>query len=86
MRIGEIIKDVGIPRSKIYYLEQRGYIKPTRTEKGDIDILDFSEKDFLLIKHMWEYMKEGFRVKIAYKKAKEEVEDPQLKLNLGLNQ
>ncbi len=83
MRIGEITEKVGIPRSKVYYLEQRGYVKPTRTERGDLDFLEFSEADFLMIQHMWVYMKEGFKVKVAYKKAKAEIEDPQLKLNVG---
>ncbi len=83
MRIGEIIKEIGIPRAKIYYLEQQGYIKPAREEKGEVDFLYFSEDDFLVIKHMWAHLKEGFKVKVAYKKAKAEIEDPQLKLNVG---
>ncbi len=37
MRTSDILKKLNIPRHKLYYLEQKGYIKPKRIPMGELE-------------------------------------------------
>ncbi|MBI3812389.1 MAG: MerR family transcriptional regulator [Nitrospirae bacterium] len=73
MKTAEILKKVDIPRHKLYYLEQKGYISPKRIPMGDLEAREYSEEDTLKIKLIWKYLKRGFKHKMAYQKAIEEL-------------
>ncbi|MBI3994624.1 MAG: MerR family transcriptional regulator [Nitrospirae bacterium] len=73
MKTAEILKKVDIPRHKLYYLEQKGYIAPKRIPMGDLESREYSEEDILKIKLIWKYLKRGFKHKTAYQKAIEEM-------------
>lgn len=73
MKTAEILKKVDIPRHKLYYLEQKGYISPKRIQMGDLEAREYSEEDVLKIKLIWKYLKRGFKHKMAYQKALEEM-------------
>ena len=73
MKTAEILKKVDIPRHKLYYLEQKGYITPKRVPMGDLEAREYSEEDILKIKLIWKYLKRGFKHKTAYQKAIEEL-------------
>lgn len=75
MKTAQILKVVNIPRHKLYYLEQKGYIKPKRIPMGDLEAREFSEEDVTKVKIIWKYLKQGFKHKIAYKKAIDEIKD-----------
>jgi DNA-binding transcriptional MerR regulator len=72
---------LNIPRHKLYYLEQKGYIKPKRIPMGELETREYSEEDFKKLELIWKYLKSGFKHKIAYQKAMEELQSPELRLN-----
>jgi DNA-binding transcriptional MerR regulator len=73
MKTSEILSKLDIPRHKLYYLEQKGYVKPKRIPMGDLEAREFSDEDFERVKHIWKYLKRGFKHKTAYQRATEEL-------------
>jgi len=80
MRTSDILKRLNIPRHKLYYLEQKGYIKPIRIPMGELESREYSEEEFKKLELIWKYLQNGFKHKIAYQKALEELQSPELKL------
>jgi DNA-binding transcriptional MerR regulator len=80
MRTSDILKKLSIPRHKLYYLEQKGYIKPGRIPMGELEAREYSEEEFKKLELIWKYLQNGFKHKIAYQKALEELQSPELKL------
>jgi DNA-binding transcriptional MerR regulator len=80
MRTSDILKKLNIPRHKLYYLEQKGYIKPKRIPIGEMEAREYSEEEFKKLELIWKYLQSGFKHKIAYQKAMEELQSPKLKL------
>ncbi len=74
MNTADVLKRTGIPREKLYYLEQKGYISPRKIYVGEKAFREFDEIDVRLIHWIWTYLKEGFRYRIAYEKALKKVE------------
>jgi DNA-binding transcriptional MerR regulator len=73
MKTSEILSKLDIPRHKLYYLEQKGYVHPKRIPMGDLEAREFSKQDFERVKLIWKYLKRGFRHKSAYQMASEEL-------------
>jgi DNA-binding transcriptional MerR regulator len=73
MKTSEIINKLDIPRHKLYYLEQKGYIKPTRIPMGDLEAREYSKQDFERIKVIWKYLRRGYKHKMAFQMATEEL-------------
>ena len=73
MKTSEIISKISIPRHKLYYLEQKGYVRPKRIPMGDLEAREFSKQDFELVRVIWKYLKRGFKHKAAYQLALEEL-------------
>jgi DNA-binding transcriptional MerR regulator len=73
VKTSELLKRVDIPRHKLYYLEQKGYVTPTRIPMGDLEAREYSTADVKLIAAIWKYLKKGFKHKIARQKALEEM-------------
>ena len=73
MKTSELLKKIDIPRHKLYYLEQKGYISPNRFPMGDLEAREFSQEDFEKVRLIWKYLRQGFKHKVAYKKAIEEM-------------
>ena len=71
MRTPELLEKIDIPRQKLYYLEQKGYIQPKKTVVGDKEFRDYSDEDIRKIEIIWKYLKKGFKYKVAYDKAME---------------
>ena len=80
MRTSDILKKLSIPRHKLYYLEQKGYIRPKRIPMGELESREYSEEEFKKLEFIWKYLQNGFKHKIAYQKALEELQSPELKL------
>ena len=80
MRTAEVISKLNIPRHKLYYLEQKGYIKTKRIPMGDLEAREYDEREFKKIEAIWKYLKLGFKHKVAYRRAMEELNNPQLPL------
>jgi DNA-binding transcriptional MerR regulator len=81
MRTSDILKKLNIPRHKLYYLEQKGYIKPKRIPMGELESREYSEEEFRKLELIWKYLQSGFKHKIAYEKALEELQSPKLRLD-----
>jgi len=73
MKTSEIINKLDIPRHKLYYLEQKGYVHPKRIPMGDLEAREFSRKDFERIKVIWKYLQRGYKHKTAFQMASEEL-------------
>ena len=80
IRTPELLAKIDIPRQKLYYLEQKGFIKPQKTVIGEKEFREYSEEDVKKVEFIWKYLKKGFKYKIAYEKAMEELANPQLNL------
>lgn len=72
MKTSQILEKTGIPRHKLYYLEQKGYITPERIPMGDLEAREYGSADVKKIELIWKYLKKGFKHKAAYQKAMEE--------------
>ncbi|MFA5073429.1 MAG: MerR family transcriptional regulator [Nitrospirota bacterium] len=73
MKTSEIIQELDIPRHKLYYLEQKGYVKPKRIPMGDLEARVFSKQDFLRVKYIWKYLQQGYKHKAAFAMAERDL-------------
>jgi DNA-binding transcriptional MerR regulator len=80
MKTFELLERINIPRHKLYYLEQKGYIKPNRLPMGDLEAREYSKSDVKIVKTIWKYLQQGYRHKTAYQKALEELEQKNNKI------
>jgi DNA-binding transcriptional MerR regulator len=80
IRTPELLRKIDIPRQKLYYLEQKGYIKPQKTVIGDKEFREYTDEDVKKVECIWKYLKKGFKYKVAYEKAMEELAGPQMSL------
>lgn len=69
IKTAHILERTGIPRHKLYYLEQKGYIRPRRVPSGDLEAREYSQKDLLIVESVWKYLQMGFKHKVAYQKS-----------------
>ena len=74
MQTSELLEKINIPRHKLYYLEQKGYINPKRIPMGDLESRKYSQSDFKMVQTIWKYLQEGFKHKVAHQKALKEIE------------
>lgn len=86
MKTPELLKMIDIPRQKLYYLEQKGYINPHKIVVGEKNFREYSEEDVKKIECMWKYLKKGFKYRVAREKAHEELSNPQMALIKNLPQ
>jgi DNA-binding transcriptional MerR regulator len=73
MKTSEIISKLDIPRHKLYYLEQKGYINPKRIPMGDLEAREYSKQDFERVRVIWKYLRRGYKHKMAFQMASEEL-------------
>jgi DNA-binding transcriptional MerR regulator len=73
MKTAEVLAQIDIPRHKLYYLEQKGYIHPKRIPIGDLEVREYSEEDVSKVRLIWKFLKKGFKHKVAYRKAMDEL-------------
>lgn len=76
----ELLSKIDIPRQKLYYLEQKGFIAPKKRQIGEKEFREYSEADLIKVEHIWKYLKKGFKYRVAYEKALEELQNPELDL------
>ena len=48
---------------------------------GELESREYSEEEFRKLELIWKYLQSGFKHKIAYEKAMEELRSPGLKLD-----
>ena len=79
----ELLRRIDIPRHRLYYLEQKGFISPKKRQIGEKEFREYSEEDVIKVEHIWKYLKRGFKYRVAYEKAMEELRNPGLWLMEG---
>jgi len=79
----ELLLRIDIPRQKLYYLEQKGFINPKKRQIGEKEFREYSDQDVVKVEFIWKYLKKGFKYRIAYEKALEEMRSPELDLLKG---
>ena len=72
MDTAELVKNIGISHQKLYYLEQKGYIRPKKIPIAGREFRNYSEQEVKKIKLIWKYLKQGFKYDTAYQKAMNE--------------
>jgi len=76
----DLLSRVDIPRQKLYYLEQKGFISPKKRQIGEKEFREYSEADLVRVEFIWKYLKKGFKYRVAFEKAMEELQNPELDL------
>jgi len=76
----DLLSRIDIPRQKLYYLEQKGFIAPKKRQIGEKEFREYSEADLVKVEFIWKYLKKGFKYRVAYEKAMEELQNPELDL------
>ena len=70
----------GMKREDIYYLEQRGYIRPLKQKHGRLERNLFTQKQATLCVTIWRHRQAGLSPRKAYEKALRETNMGQLSL------
>jgi len=68
MQTSDVLKKINIPRHKLYYLEQKGYINPKKITRGDLEMRDYTDEDFQKIQIIWKYLKQGLNTRLLIKR------------------
>jgi len=76
----DLLSRIDIPRQKLYYLEQKGFISPKKRQIGEKEFREYSEADLVTVEFIWKYLKKGFKYRVAFEKAMEELQNPELDL------
>ena len=69
----EVLQMIDIPRSKLYYLEQKGYVSPRKKVIGEKAYRFYSVQDVEKIGLIWVHLKRGLRYRVAYQMATEKL-------------
>ena len=74
----EVVSEVGIPRQRLYYLEQKDFVKPETERRGEKTFRFYSDREVEKVRAIWKYLKQGFRYRTAYERALEDLKQPKL--------
>ena len=74
----EVVNEVGIPRQKLYYLEQKTFVKPETERRGEKTFRFYPAREVEKVRAIWKYLQQGFRYRSAYERALEDLKQPKL--------
>ncbi len=78
MYITELAKDTGASVDQIRYLEKKGFVESTWMKLRKRKVRFYSEEAATKVRLIIKYLDQGFRYDVAYEKAIEEIQSPQL--------
>ena len=78
MYITELAKDTGASVDQIRYLEKKGFVESTWMKLRKRKVRYYSEEEATKVRLIIKYLDQGFRYDVAYEKAIEEIQSPQL--------
>ena len=78
MYITELAKDTGTSVDQIRYLEKKGFVESTWMKLRKRKVRFYSEEEAAKVRLIIKYLDQGFRYNVAYEKATEEIQNPQL--------
>ena len=70
----------GMTKEHVYYLEQRGYIRPIKQRHGNIERNLYTTEQLELVTAIWGYRQTGFPPREAYQRALREQSRGQLSM------
>lgn len=70
----------GMTKEHVYYLEQRGYLKPIKQRHGKIERNLYTTEQVQLVQAVWRNRQEGLSPKEAYQRALREQARGQLSI------
>jgi len=68
----------GMTKEHVYYLEQRGYLRPIKQRHGKIERNLFTSEQLQLVEAMWKHRQTGLLPREAYQRALREQSGGQL--------
>ena len=74
----EVVHEVGIPRQKLYYLEQKAFVKPETERRGEKTFRFYPAREVDKVRAIWKYLQQGYRYRAAYERALEDLKQPKL--------
>lgn len=74
----QVVAEIGIPRQRLYYLEQKAFVNPQKEQRGEKTFRFYPEPEVEKVRLIWKYLKEGFRYGAAYERAIAELRQPRL--------
>ena len=78
MTTAELLQEVDIPRQRLYYLEQKGFIQPVKKRIGEKQFREYSREDLDKVRAIWRHLQQGLRYRVAYERALEDLRQPSL--------
>ncbi len=78
MFITELAKDTGASVDQIRYLGKKGFVESTWIVLRKRKVRFYSAEEASKVRLIIKYLRQGFRYDIAYEKATEEIQNPQL--------
>ncbi len=78
MYITKLAKDTGASVDQIRYLEKKGFVESTWMKLRKRKVRYYSEEEATKVRLIIKYLDQGFRHDVAYEKAIEEIQSPQL--------
>jgi DNA-binding transcriptional MerR regulator len=70
----------GMTKENVYYLEQRGYIRPIKQRHGKIERNLYTTEQLQLVKAIWRYRQAGLPPREAHQRALREQSRGQLSI------
>jgi DNA-binding transcriptional MerR regulator len=77
-KTSEVVAEVGIPRQRLYYLEQKAFVRPRTEQRGEKTFRFYPESEVEKIRLIWKYLQQGYRYRAAYERAIAELRQPNL--------
>ncbi len=78
MYITELSKDSGASLDQIRYLEKKGFIVSMWIKLRKRKVRFYSEEEAMKVRLIAKYLDQGFRYDVAFEKAVDEIQKPQL--------
>jgi len=69
----QVMRKLDIPRHKLYYLEQKGLIRPNKVQVGVREFRVYPPEQVRRAAVLWKYLKAGFKYGAADEKARQEL-------------
>jgi len=76
LRITELARQTGASTDEIRYLEAKGYIQSHKAKLKQRTVRHFAEENVRIIELIIKYRRQGFTWKVAYEKARQEIDRP----------
>ena len=73
MITSQVMRLIDIPRHKLYYLEQKGFIRPQKVQVGEREFRIYPPEEVRRAAVLWKYLKAGFKYSVAREKAGQEL-------------